>query len=157
MVKERILKMLKRIPNPKQYSWIIHFATMQLETDPHRSPFHCAPAPLHYSFREFSSSLCCSQAFPGTQHEYAKPSIIYFFPLWVVMMLLYQHKKKMIQVDNINNTSATLDVPNTFPPWSAKCSPIYWLICLFKRGRYCYRIKLVEKHKGLSHNHQQRR
>ena len=43
--KKRFLKMLKRISNPKQYSWIIHFATMQLESDPHRSPFHCAPTP----------------------------------------------------------------------------------------------------------------
>lgn len=63
----------------------------------------------------------------------------------------------MIQVNNANNKRATLDVPNTFPPQSAECSSIYWLICPFKSGRYCYIIKLVEKHKGLSHNHQQKR
>lgn len=41
--------------------------------------------------------------------------------------------QKMIQVNKTNNTRATLDVPNTFPAWSAEGSLIH-AHCLSKEA-----------------------
>lgn len=147
--------MLKRILNPKQYSWIIHFTTMQLEADPHGSPFHCAPTPFIVPLESSAQDLVIHKPFldPAWVCKAINNLFFFHFGQW----WCYCISTKMIQVNNTNNKSATLDVPNTFPPWRTELSPNYWLICPFKRGRCWYVIKLVEKQKGLSHSHQLRR
>lgn len=138
--------MLKEISDPKQYSWIIHFAIMQLEADPHRSPFPCVlrPPSLFLWRVQLKSSLF---------------TIAFLDPAWVCKAInnlffstlggddVTVSTQKMIQVNKTNNTRATLDVPNTFPTW-VRGSLIH-AHCLSKEADAVMLLNQW-KHKGLS-------
>ena len=145
--------MLKGISDPKQYSWIIHFAIMQLEADPHRSPFHCTLTPFIVPLESSAQVLTIHKCFLDPAWVCKDINNLFFSTLGGDDVTV--SAQKMIQVNNTNNTCATLDVPNTFPAWSAEDSLIGSLS--FKRGRCYYVIESVEKHKGLSPSHQLRR